>query len=59
MIFLLALPLALWIVVSRKMKNQKPEKIEYYSRTLQLKPFKNNGQVQDIDEEDQDYPKAS
>ncbi|MBP9680293.1 MAG: hypothetical protein KBD76_02720 [Bacteriovorax sp.] len=59
MIFLLALPLALWIVVSKKMKAQNSEKIDYYPRTLQFKPHKTNPRSPDIDEEDQDYPKAS
>lgn len=59
MIFLLALPLALWIVVSKKMKDQKSKKIDYYPRTLQLKPYNPNHQSSDIDEDEQDYPKAS
>jgi hypothetical protein len=60
MIFLFALPIALWIVVSRKMKgNETPEKLDYYSKTVQFKPFKTEYQKQDIDDEDQDLPKAS
>ena len=60
MIFLLALPLALWIVVSKKMKgNEGNEKVDYYSKTVQFKPYKTEYQETDIDDEDQNYPKAS
>ncbi len=56
MIFLFALPIALWIVVAKKMKvTDSPEKVDYYPKTFQFKPY----QKHDLDEEDQDYPKAS
>lgn len=60
MIFLLALPVALWIVVSKKMKgSETSEKVSYYPKTFQLNTTRNGIQKQDIDDEDQDYPKAS
>lgn len=61
MIFLLALPVALWIMVSKKMKHvETSEKVNsYYPKTFQFKPYKTSYQKQDIDDEDQDYPKAS
>jgi hypothetical protein len=36
-----------------------PEKMGYYDQTNQFKPFKTSYQKQDIDDEDQDFPKAS
>ncbi|MDD4974325.1 MAG: hypothetical protein PHY93_08225 [Bacteriovorax sp.] len=60
MIFLLALPIALWIVISKKMKNTNvAEKLDYYPKTFQFKPYKTEYQEQDIDDEDHDLPKAS
>lgn len=59
LIFLIALPLALWILVAKKMKNTDPgKKVDYFSNTTQFKPFKTEYQEQDVDD-DQDYPKAS
>lgn len=59
MIFLIALPLALWIVIAKKMKNNVADKkVDYYAKTYQFKPFKTEYQEQDIDD-DQDFPKAS
>ena len=56
MIFLFALPVALWIVVSKKMKRtESAEKVDYYPKTFQFKPY----QKQELDDEDQDFPKAS
>lgn len=61
MIFLLALPIALWIVVSKKMKGgENPEKVGYYPKTFQFKPYTSGSPKNDMEEEDdQDYPKAS
>ncbi len=61
MIFLLALPIALWIVVAKKMKNsESPEKVGYYPKTYQFKPYTSGTPKNDMEEdEDQDYPKAS
>lgn len=59
MIFLFALPIALWIVISKKMKAADTDKkIDYYSKTTQFKPFRTEYQEHDVDD-DQDYPKAS
>lgn len=59
MIFLIALPLALWIVVSRKMKsNVADKKVDYYPKTFQFKSHKSDFQDQD-ESDDQDFPKAS
>ncbi|MGZ3789458.1 MAG: hypothetical protein ACXVLQ_13095 [Bacteriovorax sp.] len=61
MIFLFALPIALWIVVAKKMKStsEAPDKVGYYPKTFQFKPFRTDYQRQDEEEDDQDYPKAS
>ncbi|MFA6238362.1 MAG: hypothetical protein WC635_13600 [Bacteriovorax sp.] len=60
MIFLLALPFALWIIISKKMSNEvvSDKKVDYYSKTFQFRPYKTDYQEQDVDD-DQDYPKAS
>lgn len=59
LIFLIALPMALWIVVAKKMKQVVPaKKVDYFSKTTQFKPYKTEYQEQDVDD-DQDYPKAS
>jgi hypothetical protein len=59
MIFLLALPAALWIVVAKKMKNSDaPSKVDYYPKTHQFKPYKAENNGRDVDDEE-DYPKAS
>lgn len=58
MIFLLALPIALWIVVAKKMKStDKTDNIGYYPKTFQFKSPKSN--FHDEDDDDQSYPKAS
>lgn len=60
MIFLLALPFALWIIISKKMSKEivVDKKVDYYSKTFQFRPYKTDYQEQDMDD-DQDYPKAS
>lgn len=59
MIFLLALPAALWIIVAKKMKNAEAHsKVDYYPKTHQFKPYKAEINDRDV-EDDEDYPKAS
>jgi len=59
MIFLFALPIALWIVIAKKIssKSESDKKVSYYSKTFQFKA-REKEVYQDIDDE-QDYPKAS
>lgn len=58
-IFLLALPFAIWMVISRKVSdNPVEDKVDYYPKTFQFKPYKTEYQKSD-DEDDIDYPKAS
>jgi hypothetical protein len=60
MIFLFALPIALWIVISKKIKNTEvAEKLDYYPKNFQFKPYKTEYQEQDFDDEDHNLPKAS
>lgn len=60
LIFLLALPAALWIVVSKKMKsNETSAKVDYFPKTHQFKPYKVDLNSRDVEEDDQDFPKAS
>lgn len=59
LIFLFALPIALWIVIAKKMKpDESAKKVDYYAKTFQFKPYRTDYQEQDADD-DQDYPKAS
>ena len=59
-IFLLALPMALWIVVSKKIKiADKDKKPGHYPKTHQFKPYKTDYQEQDFDDEENEHPKAS
>ena len=60
MIFLLALPFALWIVISKKIKqNSASQKVDYYGKTFQFKPTQAANYKIDHDEDEHDYPKAS
>lgn len=60
LIFLFALPVALWIVVAKKMAQvESPDHKGYYPKTYQLKNYRAGIQDQDELDEDQDYPKAS
>lgn len=60
MIFLLALPFALWIVISKKMKvSDSSEKVDYYPKTFQFKSHKSDYQETDDDEDNHHMPKAS
>ncbi|MBY0416423.1 MAG: hypothetical protein K2Q18_19765 [Bdellovibrionales bacterium] len=60
-IFLIALPIGLWIVVSRKFTTPVEDKrVDYYPKTQQFKPHTNEFQkTTDDDEDDVDFPKAS
>lgn len=58
-IFLFALPIALWIVISKKMSHNKDEKhVDYYPKNQQFKPYRTDYQSPH-DDDDIDYPKAS
>lgn len=60
LMFLMALPIALWIMIFRKVPNtENGEKIGYYPKTFQFQPTKQEYQEQDVEEEDQNFPKAS
>jgi hypothetical protein len=58
-IFLIALPFAIWMVISKKVDEPKIEdKVDYYSKTFQFNPYKTEYQKND-DNDDIDFPKAS
>jgi len=58
LLFLLTLPIALWIMVSKKFKSSNAEKsVDYYSKTHQFTP--NHSSLESDDNDDIDYPKAS
>jgi hypothetical protein len=61
LIFLIALPVGLWIVISKKfMANSDDKKVDYYPKTQQFKPYTTDYQKSaDSDDDDIDYPKAS
>lgn len=60
MIFLIALPIALWIMVSKKFSKRDDEKVVgYYPKTEQFKPYKTDYQQSAEDDDDVDFPKAS
>lgn len=59
-IFLIALPIALWIMVSKKFSKKDEEKtVGYYPKTEQFKPYKTDYQASVEDDDDVDFPKAS
>ena len=60
-IFLLALPFAIWMIISKKLSNENinEEKTEYYSKNFQFKPYKTDYQKSEDQDDDTDYPKAS
>ncbi len=60
-IFLIALPFAIWMVISRKVDEPKiDEKVDYYSKTFQFTPYKTEYQKNDDnDNDDIHFPKAS
>lgn len=60
LIFLIALPIGLWIVISKKLNKSEIEKtVDYYPKTHQFNPYKTDYQKSAEDEDDIDYPKAS
>lgn len=59
-IFLLALPVAAWIVISKKLSSSdKIENKGYYPKTYQFKNYKSGTHDSDYDDDDQEFPKAS
>lgn len=61
-IFLLTLPIAIWLMISRKLNkaDQQPvDKTEYYAKNHQFKPYQTDYQKSDDDHDDFDVPKAS
>lgn len=59
-IFLIALPIALWIMVSKKFSKSAVEKsVGYYPKTEQFNPYKTDYQKSAEDDDDVDFPKAS
>ena len=60
-IFLIALPIGLWIMVSKKFNKPTNEEsaVGYFSKTHQFNPYKTDYQNTSEDDDDQDYPKAS
>ena len=60
--FILALPFAVWMVISKKLKvAPEDKKANYFSNTFQFKPYKTDYQKhdEDIDDDDIDYPKSA
>lgn len=60
--FIIALPFALWTIISKKFKNEPEEhKAEYYSNVSQFQPYKTEYQKhdEDVDDDDIDYPKSA
>lgn len=59
-IFLIALPFAVWIMVSKKFSAKKSDKVvDYYPKTHQFKPYQTDYQHTTEDDDDIDFPKAS
>jgi hypothetical protein len=63
-IFLLALPFAIWMMISKKLENdnlKSEDKNDYFPKTYQFKPYKTDYQKVDDDDnnDDIDMPKAS
>jgi hypothetical protein len=61
LIFLIALPFAIWMVITRKIKDDNVvDKTDYYPKNFQFKPYKTEYQKADEDDNDDfDVPKAS
>ena len=61
MIFLIALPFGLWIMVSKKFskKNADDKAVGYFSKTHQFNPYKTDYQKMSDDDDDMNFPKAS
>jgi hypothetical protein len=60
-IFLIALPFGLWIMVSKKFskKSAEDKAVGYFPKTHQFNPYKTDYQKSSDDDDDMDYPKAS
>lgn len=60
LIFLLALPLTFWILISKKIKSDETEQQQgkFFNKTIQFKPYQTDYQKND-DNDDEHYPKAS
>jgi hypothetical protein len=59
-IFLLALPVAAWIVISKKLSSSdRIENKGYYPKTYQFKNYKSGTHDSDYEDDDQEFPKAS
>ena len=60
LIFLLALPLTFWILISKKIKSDESEQNQgkFFNKTIQFKPYQTDYQKND-DNDDEQYPKAS
>ncbi len=60
LIFLIALPIGLWIMVSKRFKSDpEHKKAGYYTKTHQFGQFQSELAKSDDDHDDIDYPKAS
>lgn len=59
-LFLITLPFALWLMISKKMTAGSTDKsVDYYPKNHQFKPSKTEYQQPEEDDDDSDYPKAS
>lgn len=60
-IFLVALPIGLWIIISKKFSRTANEEkpVGYYPKNQEFKPYKTDYQKSAEDDDDIDYPKAS
>ncbi len=60
-IFLITLPFALWLMVSKKFTppSSIDKTVDYYPKTHQFQPYKTDYQESADDEDDIDLPKAS
>ncbi|MBC7714797.1 MAG: hypothetical protein H7177_15735 [Rhizobacter sp.] len=60
LIFLIALPIGLWIIVSKKFSKSSPDEktVGYYPKTQQFRPYKTDYQ-KSAEDDDIDFPKAS
>jgi hypothetical protein len=60
--FVIALPFAVWMAISKKLKSYSEDtKAAYYSNVSQFTPYKTEYQKHDeeVDEDDIDYPKSA
>ena len=61
LVFLIALPIGLWIMVSKKFSKPSGEEtsVGYFPKTHQFNPYKTDYQNTSEDDDDADFPKAS